>query len=150
MIELIPSGRYRLGVLSTPDFYCAEGSVKYVQTQLSTQYGSSAVSKIKSSLPNCLFLSTSDISATVFCYAIDCLGAALLVTTGPIPFLVFLRSKARNMGMVLRHNGLYYGDNKVHGRTEAGIFQALCLPFINPVNRNVKGDWRTWKIPELK
>lgn len=145
---VVPSGKYRLGVVDQPDVFCAEGdAVKMKEYLVKNGYHISVPVYSRMFLFN---VQTPDLKkyAMLYTYPYNSLGAALLESTGSHPFLVFLRARARKMGMGLRRDGLYYGDNKIHGRTEQGIFQALCLIFVPPTHRNVKGDWRTWKIPE--
>lgn len=146
--KVTPGGDYRLGKVDVPNMYCVEGHQNNVKSVLT--YYKFGVSVPYPKKPHILWVVKNIFSFYIFCYPYDCLGAALLHSTGSHAFLVFLKARARKQGLILRQSGIYQGQNKIHGKTEEGIFQAMCLPYVDPLNRNVSGHWSTWDIPELK
>lgn len=64
-------------------------------------------------------------------------GAASLGTTGSNEFNIALRSRAKSLGLMLNNYGLFNRDTneRIAGKTEAEVFKALNLPFIEPADR---------------
>ena len=69
-------------------------------------------------------------------------GAALQYFTGSKDHNVSLRTRAVRMGLKLSEYGLFRsdGDARVAGETEAGIYEALGLPWIPPELRENAGE----------
>jgi DNA polymerase (family 10) len=69
-------------------------------------------------------------------------GAALQYFTGSKDHNVSLRTRAVRMGFKLSEYGLFCSDNdaRVAGETEAGIYEALGLPWIPPELRENAGE----------
>ena len=68
-------------------------------------------------------------------------GALLLDATGALPHVESLRERARARGVRLESSGLFRGDGALlHADTEAGIYDALGLPFIEPELREGRGE----------
>jgi DNA polymerase (family 10) len=79
-------------------------------------------------------------------------GAALLYFTGSKELNVELRKIAISKGMKLSEYGLFKGIDKVAGKTEKEIFNALGLDYIPPELRESRGEVdaaREGKLPEL-
>ena len=72
----------------------------------------------------------------------DSIGAALQYFTGSKEHNVALRERAAHRGLRLNEYGLYRNDDgvKVAGRDEAGIYEALGLPWIPPELRENTGE----------
>ena len=72
----------------------------------------------------------------------DSYGAALQYFTGSKEHNVALRDRAVRMGLRLNEYGLYRNDDgaKIAGRDEAGIYEALGLPWIPPELRENTGE----------
>jgi DNA polymerase (family 10) len=89
---------------------------------------------------------------------LDSFGAAMQYFTGSKDHNVAVRTRAVKMGLKLSEYGLYRveDDSKVAGETEAGIYEALGLPFIPPELRENAGEieaaleGRLPKLVELK
>ena len=62
-------------------------------------------------------------------------GAQLLTWTGSAEYNIRMRAKAKRKGFKLNQYGLWRGDERVAGRTEAEIFEALGLEFKPPEKR---------------
>jgi DNA polymerase (family 10) len=67
-------------------------------------------------------------------------GAALLYLTGSKAHNVALRRLALQHGLKLNEYGLYRGSLRIAGATEAGIYEALGLPWIPPELREDRGE----------
>lgn len=67
-------------------------------------------------------------------------GAALLYFTGSWEFNVELRRIAISSSMKLSEYGLFRGDERVAGRTEAEVLEALGLTYIEPELRENRGE----------
>jgi DNA polymerase (family 10) len=69
-------------------------------------------------------------------------GAALQYFTGSKDHNVALRTRAVKMGLKLSEYGLFRseGDARVAGETEAGVYEALGLPWIPPELRENSGE----------
>lgn len=82
----------------------------------------------------------------------DVFGSALLYFTGSWEFNVELRRIAQSMGMKLSEYGLFRGDERVAGRTEEEVLEALGLTYIEPELRENRGEIeaaRERRLPEL-
>jgi DNA polymerase (family X) len=67
-------------------------------------------------------------------------GAALLYFTGSKDHNVMLRSLARDRGLKINEYGIFRGDDRVGGRTELEVYQALALHWIPPELRENRGE----------
>jgi DNA polymerase (family 10) len=67
-------------------------------------------------------------------------GAALLYFTGSKAHNIALRKLAQDAGLKLNEYGVYRGDERIAGETEASVYQALGLPFIEPELREDRGE----------
>jgi DNA polymerase (family 10) len=67
-------------------------------------------------------------------------GAALLYFTGSKPHNIALRRMAQERGLKINEYGVYRDGETVAGRTEASIYQALDLPYIEPELREAAGE----------
>ena len=65
----------------------------------------------------------------------DELGAMLFYLTGPSPYVIGYRMKAKRAGMLLNERGLWKGQQLVAARSEAEIYQALGKRFKEPALR---------------
>ena len=64
------------------------------------------------------------------------LGAMKLHLTGPKEYGIYLRSKAKKMGMKLNQYGLFEGDDLVASKTEEDILNKLGVKYIAPEKRD--------------
>lgn len=62
-------------------------------------------------------------------------GACLMYLTGSKEHNVMLRMFAKERGWLLNEYGLWYGDKKMAGATEAGIYEALGMSYLEPKER---------------
>jgi len=67
-------------------------------------------------------------------------GAALQYFTGSKDHNVALRALAQKQGLKLSEYGLFSGEMRVAGRTEALVYRALGLPYIEPELRENRGE----------
>jgi DNA polymerase (family 10) len=67
-------------------------------------------------------------------------GAAWLYFTGSKAHNIALRRRAQDAGLKLNEYGVYRGDKRIAGDTEASVYQALGLPFIEPELREDRGE----------
>lgn len=65
----------------------------------------------------------------------ESLGAALLRWTGSVEWLFYIRNRAKERGLTLKHHGLYEGPRLIHAQTEEGILDALGMPWVFPEER---------------
>jgi DNA polymerase (family 10) len=82
----------------------------------------------------------------------ECFGAALLYFTGSKSHNVSLRQIAIKKGLKLNEYGLFRGERRIAGRTEAEIYEALGLAPIPAELREDQGEIeaaRTGSLPEL-
>jgi DNA polymerase (family 10) len=84
----------------------------------------------------------------------DSFGAAMQYFTGSKDHNVAIRTRAVKMGLKLSEYGLFRveDDSKVAGETEAGVYQALGLPWIPPELRENCGEVEAaaeGRLPEL-
>jgi DNA polymerase (family 10) len=79
-------------------------------------------------------------------------GISLLLATGADAHLHELRTMAERQGLALTNRGLRRGDKIIAAKTEAGIYQALGLQYIEPELREGRGEIalaRKGRIPTL-
>jgi DNA polymerase (family 10) len=79
-------------------------------------------------------------------------GAALLYFTGSKAHNIALRSLANERGWKLNEYGLFDGDHRVAGATEAEIYKKLGLAFVPPELREDRGEVelaRKHQLPDL-
>lgn len=62
-------------------------------------------------------------------------GACLMYLTGSKEHNVMLRMFAKERGWLLNEYGLWYGEQKMAGATEAGIYEALGMSYLEPNER---------------
>jgi hypothetical protein len=67
-------------------------------------------------------------------------GAARLYFTGSKAHNIALRARAQDAGLKLNEYGVFRGDQRIAGRIEASVYQALGLPFIEPELREDRGE----------
>ncbi|MBK5206673.1 MAG: DNA polymerase/3'-5' exonuclease PolX [Polaromonas sp.] len=67
-------------------------------------------------------------------------GAAWLYFTGSKAHNIALRKLAQDAGLKLNEYGLYRGDQQIAGETEASVYQALGLTYIEPELREDRGE----------
>ncbi|MDR3451797.1 MAG: DNA polymerase/3'-5' exonuclease PolX [Rhodoferax sp.] len=67
-------------------------------------------------------------------------GAAWLYFTGSKAHNIALRQRAREAGLKLNEYGVFRGDRRIAGDTEASVYHALGLPFIEPELREQRGE----------
>lgn len=79
-------------------------------------------------------------------------GAAWLYFTGSKAHNIALRKMAEDAGLKLNEYGLFRGTQHIAGETEAAVYRALGLPFIEPELREERGEIgaaRARQLPEL-
>ncbi|MBT9475277.1 DNA polymerase/3'-5' exonuclease PolX [Polaromonas sp.] len=79
-------------------------------------------------------------------------GSAWLYFTGSKAHNIALRKLAQDAGLKLNEYGVYRGDERIAGDTEASVYQALGLPFIAPELREERGEIdaaRAHRLPAL-
>lgn len=79
-------------------------------------------------------------------------GAAWLYFTGSKAHNIALRRIAQDKGLKLNEYGLYRGTRRIAGETEASIYKALDLPWIEPELREDRGEIdaaRAGRLPHL-
>ncbi len=67
-------------------------------------------------------------------------GAAAQYFTGSKAHNIRIRALAAGMGLKVNEYGIYRGQEKIAGKSEAGVYQALGLPFIPPEIREDQGE----------
>ena len=67
-------------------------------------------------------------------------GAAMMYFTGSKAHNITLRKRAQKDGLKLSEYGLFRGEKRVAGATEAEVFKALGLPWIPPELREDRGE----------
>ena len=70
----------------------------------------------------------------------DGFGAALVYFTGSKAHNIALRRLAQSRGLKLNEYGVFRGDERVAGDTEASVYAALGLPFVEPELREGRGE----------
>jgi len=79
-------------------------------------------------------------------------GAALHYFTGSKEHNIALRALAQRKGLKINEYGVFRGEERIAGRTETEVFQALGLPFIEPEMRENRGEIEAAvnkKLPKL-
>jgi DNA polymerase (family 10) len=82
----------------------------------------------------------------------DSYGAALQYFTGSKAHNIRLRSIAKEKGMKISEYGVFKGDEKIAGRTEEEVYEAVGLPYIPPELREDRGEVEaalSGKLPRL-
>lgn len=80
------------------------------------------------------------------------LGAAWMYFTGAKAHNIQLRKLAQDKGLKLNEYGLFRGTRSVAGATEASVYEALGLPYIEPELREARGEIEAaqgGKLPRL-
>jgi len=62
-------------------------------------------------------------------------GAALMHTTGPKELNIAQRARAAARGLTLNEYGLFRGSERLAGASEEEIYEALQMPWLEPVER---------------
>ncbi|MFO0695242.1 MAG: DNA polymerase/3'-5' exonuclease PolX [Polyangiales bacterium] len=79
-------------------------------------------------------------------------GAALHYFTGSKAHNVAVRKRAQERGLKLNEYGVFLGEERIAGETEASVFEAVGLPFVPPELREDRGELEAaakGKLPEL-
>lgn len=79
-------------------------------------------------------------------------GAALCYFTGSKAHNIALRRMAQEQGLKVNEYGVFKGDCRIAGETEASLYQALGLPLIPPELRENRGEIeaaRAGRLPQL-
>ncbi len=79
-------------------------------------------------------------------------GAALCYFTGSKAHNIALRRMAQERGLKVNEYGVFKGDHRIAGETEASLYQALGLPPIPPELRENRGEIeaaRVGRLPQL-
>lgn len=79
-------------------------------------------------------------------------GAAWMYFTGSKAHNIELRRMAQEAGLKLNEYGLFRGTRRIAGDTEASVYRALGLPFIEPELREDRGEIeaaRNNRLPDL-
>jgi DNA polymerase (family 10) len=79
-------------------------------------------------------------------------GAALCYFTGSKAHNIALRRLAQEQGLKINEYGVFRGDRRIAGETEASLYQALGLPLIPPELRENRGEIaaaRAGRLPQL-
>lgn len=82
----------------------------------------------------------------------ESLGAALHYFTGSKAHNIAVRRRAQERGLKLNEYGVFRGERRVGGSTEASVFRAVGLPFVPPELREERGEIeaaQARKLPEL-
>lgn len=87
------------------------------------------------------------VQVNVFVTTPECLGAALLYATGSGELNMWMRGLAKSKGWKLNQYGLWDGEKRLAGRTEAGIFAKLGLTFLPP---ELRGSDAEVEVAEVK
>lgn len=81
------------------------------------------------------------VQADFYRATIENMGALILIRTGSAEHNIWLAKRAIKQGKRLLYSvGLVKGGKVIAGRTEEGMFEALGLEYINPVNREIGVD----------
>jgi DNA polymerase (family X) len=79
-------------------------------------------------------------------------GAALHYFTGSKAHNIAIRRIAQQLGLKVNEYGVYRGDERIAGDTEASVYRAVGLPYIPPELREDRGEIeaaRRGRLPEL-
>lgn len=82
----------------------------------------------------------------------DCFGAALQYFTGSKEHNIHLRRIAQDMGLKISEYGVFRGEERIAGKTEEEVYNALGLPYIPPELREDRGEIEAaqeGKLPNL-
>ncbi|HKK05195.1 MAG TPA: DNA polymerase/3'-5' exonuclease PolX [Gammaproteobacteria bacterium] len=80
------------------------------------------------------------------------LGAALHYFTGSKAHNIHVRRLGQQRGLKINEYGVFRGDERIAGTTEASVYKTLDLPYIPPELREDRGELeaaRDGKLPEL-
>ena len=69
-----------------------------------------------------------------------CAGAALHYFTGSKAHSIQVRRRAQKLGLKVSEYGVFRGDKRIAGKTEASLFKALGLPYIEPELREGRDE----------
>ena len=61
-----------------------------------------------------------------------------LFLTGSQKFNIIVRGEAKRQGYKLNQYGLWQGDERIAGKSEEQIFDALGLKYVRPIDRSVE------------
>jgi DNA polymerase (family 10) len=84
--------------------------------------------------------------------ALESFGAALHYFTGNKAHNIQIRKLAQQRGLKINEYGVFKGDKRISGKTEASIFKAVGLPYIPPELRNGSDEIKAaqqHKLPKL-
>ncbi|WP_269502571.1 DNA polymerase/3'-5' exonuclease PolX [Burkholderia sp. IMCC1007] len=70
----------------------------------------------------------------------DALGAALVYFTGSKPHNIALRRLAQAGGLKINEYGVFRGDERIAGATEASVYEAIGLHWVPPELREDRGE----------
>ncbi len=79
-------------------------------------------------------------------------GAALQYFTGSKDHNIVLRTMAQKAGLKISEYGVFRGAKKIAGKTEADVYKALGLPYIEPELREDRGEIeaaKSGRLPKL-
>jgi len=65
-------------------------------------------------------------------------GSMALFLTGSQKFNIIVRGEAKRQGYKLNQYGLWQGDERIAGKSEEQIFDALGLKYVRPIYRSVE------------
>jgi DNA polymerase (family 10) len=78
-----------------------------------------------------------------------CFGAALHYFTGSKAHNIALRAIGHQRGLKISEYGIFRGNRRIGGKTEAEVFAAVGLPYIEPELRENRGEIETAKTGAL-
>jgi DNA polymerase (family 10) len=84
--------------------------------------------------------------------AVESFGAALVYFTGSKPHNIALRRIAQERGLKINEYGVFKGEKRIAGETEASVYRAVGLPEIPPELREDHGEIeaaRAGRLPQL-
>jgi DNA polymerase (family 10) len=149
--RVVVAGSYRraratvgdLDILVTAD---AAGVMKQVA-------GYDEVDRVLSSGPTrATLLLGSGLQVDVRVVETACFGAALQYFTGSREHNIALRRLAQERGLKISEYGVFRGERRSAGRTEASVYRSVGLPWIEPELRENRGELeaaRAGKLPKL-
>ncbi|TCT10128.1 DNA polymerase (family 10) [Paralcaligenes ureilyticus] len=82
----------------------------------------------------------------------DSFGAALHYFTGSKSHSIAVRTLAQKRGLKMNEYGVFSGTRRIASETEAAVFQAVGLPYIEPELRENRGEFaaaQSGKLPQL-
>lgn len=92
------------------------------------------------------------IQACLMCSTPEAFGAAWFLATGSRDHVATAAARAQELGLELRPDGLWRGDERVGGACETEVYDALGIAFVPPELRENDGEWeaaRTGTLPQL-